>query len=139
MAKKRTVRKRTSKTGEKRTEKRLYAMVDTSTTEGCEQRYSSKQYDGFHHEVITVNSYGPVCYSEEGKNHQTHSVEEIDPEVDWDSLDDETRVFIVVCRYSDGGTFGRTEGHFELLFASSDLQSCKDWAKKNYEKTKSYQ
>ena len=130
MGKKRDLKKE-SKRAAARIEKRLYINVETSETDGGESSpFDNGPYSGFSHTIIDIVGHGPAYYSSDGRGYTSHSVDKIDPDVDWDKLE-ECTIYFASCRYDDGGTFGRTDGYFDLLYASPSRENVEQWIKDN--------
>ncbi len=114
--------------------KKLYVNIDSSEEVGdFNDDGDERPYSGYNHTVISVNSVGPCFFSEEGKGWKSHAIEDWDRDVDWENLKP-VSVHLVLVRYSDGGTFGRTDGYFSPLWVSPSFDRVKQWVKDNEER-----
>ena len=110
--------------------KALYINVSTFEHQGGKS--SAKDdgpWSGYDHTVIEVNHWGPVYFTEDGKGYDSHMVHNSD-EIDWAKYE-ESQVWIVYIRYSDGGTFGRTDGYFNVEFVTDERDKAVEWMKEH--------
>lgn len=143
-----------SKKNKKTLEKKLYIDVDYyESTGSSEDPGDGSPYSGYSHSIIHINSYGPLYFSEEGRGYLSREVESswYHYEHNWRENKDLPKIcshpneeecqdieflYIVVVRFGDGGTFGRTDGYFEFPFISKDEQECIDWIHTNSSRIK---
>ena len=109
----------------------LYIKVDEHESRGHSyDDGDGSAWSGFSHSVIHVNSWGPVYFAENGKGWGHKRVNDGHyhynfnfPVPDEESLvGDIEYLYLVVVRYGDGGTFGRTDGYYDFpgVFLSAD-------------------
>ena len=121
---------------EPKKEKHVYINVSTSEHGGGDSSSQDDgQYSGYEHSVIEVNHWGPVYLSEEGKGYDSHQVYNVDSEVNWSEYK-EHQVWIVYIRYSDGVTFGRTEGYFNVEYITDGREKAAAWMDENKNRLK---
>lgn len=112
-------------------ERRLYINVDETESRGY--RHSDgdgSPYSGFSHSVIEVSHWGPLYFAEEGKGWGSSRFDKGHYHYDFDCPqiaesdipEDAHYLYVLVVRYGDGGTFGRTDGYYNFpgVFLSAD-------------------
>jgi len=90
-------------------------------------------YSGYNHTIIYMGNVGPAYYSEEGGGHRARRVENLDSDIDWANLLNQD-INLVLVIYSTGGTFGKTDGYFDPIYATPELKKTKEWVIKNKKK-----
>ena len=113
-------------------EKNLYKIVYYREIKGSSYKDPDKgdPWSGYNHVEIEITHMGPAYFSEEGKSWRAKRVENIDPKIDWEIF--VGKIYLVLVRYTTGGTFGETNGEFDLHYVTGDLKSAEKWRKDNY-------
>lgn len=116
-------------------DKKFFVEVVSFSTAGPYDDPSDEPYEGYCDIVIDISSVGPAYYSYEGKGRYCHRVENF-RNIDWDKIKEGKELHLIMLRYSDGDTFGNTEGYFKPLYISNDEGDALTWKQKNYNEYK---
>jgi hypothetical protein len=120
--------------------RKLYINVNSHEIEGSRSsKGDGSRYSGFSHTVVVIDSIDCAFYCESGKGYTSHRVaddcylEDIQSYPSEETLKNaETdTVYVVIVRYFQGDTFGKTDGHFSFPFVGLTEVEARDWAVKN--------